>query len=110
MRNSGQEYWNSSPPLESTGDYLGKGYPNNTQFAFDGGGTSGAFRFVVHNGSDTIADVSSGSALPDGNWHFLVGTCDEANGQITIYVNALQRHGNNNQEFRPVNAAGHLPW
>ncbi len=82
------EAWVQSP-LESTGDYLGKGYPNNTQFAFDGGGTSGAFRFVVHNGSDTIADVSSGSALPDGNWHFLVGTCDEANGQITIYVDGV---------------------
>jgi hypothetical protein len=63
-----------------------KGYPNNTQFALDGGGTGGSFRFVIHTSAGAIITANSGSVLPDGNWHHLVGVCDEASGKIYLYV------------------------
>jgi len=75
--------------LPQTGDIICKGYPNHTQFALDGGGTGGAFRFVIHSSAasgTTIYTANSGSVLPDGNWHHLVGVCDEANGAIRMYA------------------------
>jgi hypothetical protein len=74
-------------PLQ-TMDLLCKGYPNNTQFALDGGGTGGTFRFVIHNGADAIS-AANGTAAPNGNWHHLVGVCDEANGKISLYVDSV---------------------
>jgi hypothetical protein len=79
------ETWIQAPP-QSGGDVICKGYPNNTQFAIDTGGTGGAFRFVVHTSADAIVTATSGSVTPDGKWHHLVGVCDEANGAIRFYA------------------------
>jgi hypothetical protein len=70
-------------PLQNKA-FLTKGYPNNTQFALDTGGSGGAFRFVVHNAADVL--TSTAGSLPDGNWHHVVGVCDQANGTIRLYV------------------------
>lgn len=43
------------------------------------------YQFYVRNaaGNEFIADSA---IAPDGNWHHLVGVCDEANGVISLYV------------------------
>ena len=63
-----------------------KGYPNNTQFALDTGGSGGAFRFVIHSAPGTLTSATATGLLPDGNWHHVVGVCDQASGTIRIYV------------------------
>jgi hypothetical protein len=82
------EMWTQSPP-QTGGDLLCKGYPNNTQFAMDTDGSSDLFRFVVHNAADSIQAVNTPTA-PDGNWHHLVGVCDQANGAIYIYQDGVR--------------------
>ena len=72
-------------PLQSK-SFLCKGYPNNTQFALDTGGSGGAFRFVVHNAAGTLSSATATGFLPDGNWHHVVGVCDQASGSIRLYV------------------------
>jgi hypothetical protein len=80
------EAWTQAPGQGTTGDILCKGYPNNTQFALDTGGGGGSFRFVVHNTADSIYVASSGTVLPDGTWHHMVGVCDQVNGSIYLYA------------------------
>lgn len=72
-------------PLQSK-SFLCKGYPNNTQFALDNGGSGGAFRFVIHNAADTLSSATATGVLPDGNWHHIVGVCDQGSGSVRIYV------------------------
>ena len=43
------------------------------------------FQFYVRNAAGTEYAADS-SIAPDGNWHHLVGVCDEANGVISLYV------------------------
>ncbi|MGD0260609.1 MAG: LamG-like jellyroll fold domain-containing protein [Verrucomicrobiota bacterium] len=74
--------------LPQGGGIVEKGYPNDTQFALDGNGGAN-FRFVIHTSAasgTSIITANSGSVVPDGNWHHLVGVCDEANGKIYLYV------------------------
>jgi hypothetical protein len=71
-------------------DLICKGYPNNTQFAFDCDGTDSAFRFIVHNSADTI-ETASTVTVADGNWHHLVGVCDEANGAVYVYCDGSRQ-------------------
>ena len=43
------------------------------------------FRFFVRDASGGTHGASS-KILPDGNWHHLVGVCDEVNSNVTLYV------------------------
>lgn len=72
-------------PLQKNKAFLTKGYPNNTQFALNSGGSGSTFRFVVHNAAGVLSSTA-GAALPDDNWHHVVGVCDQANGAIRLYV------------------------
>jgi hypothetical protein len=78
------EAWMNEPLQNKS--FLCKGYPNNTQFALDNGGSGGAYRFVVHNAADTLSSATATGVLSDGNWHHVVGVCDQGNGTIRLYV------------------------
>ena len=43
------------------------------------------YRFYVRNAAGTVYTADSAFA-PDGNWHHLVGVCDEAGGNIWLYI------------------------
>ena len=44
------------------------------------------FRFYVRDAGGNMHVVGSGtSPALDGNWHHIVGVCDEANGQLSLY-------------------------
>ncbi|MGH7952881.1 MAG: LamG-like jellyroll fold domain-containing protein, partial [Limisphaerales bacterium] len=44
------------------------------------------YRFYVRDASGAVHVVGSGSSPTlDGNWHHIVGVCDEANGQLLLY-------------------------
>ena len=55
------------------------------QFCLDTGSANNAFRFFVRDDPGN-AHLADGNIAPDGNWHHLVGVCDEVNGVITLYV------------------------
>jgi hypothetical protein len=68
------------------------GYGNGgEQFDLDTGGSfpSHNFRFIVRDASGT-AHVIDGTVGPhDGNWHHLVGVCDQPNGSLKLYVDGV---------------------
>ncbi len=43
------------------------------------------YQFYVRNANGTVYTADS-TFVPDGNWHHLVGVCDEANGQVSLYI------------------------
>ncbi|HUA39578.1 MAG TPA: LamG-like jellyroll fold domain-containing protein [Candidatus Sulfopaludibacter sp.] len=65
------------------------GYGNGgEQFILDtGAGPSGALRFFVRNSAGTVSAANS-TYVPanDGLWHHVVGVCDEANGNVSLYM------------------------
>jgi hypothetical protein len=85
------ELWVQAPAVPGGADLICKGFPNNTQFAIDQSGTAGSFRFVLHSSSGTIFNINSGSVVPDGKWHHLVGVCDEANNIMRFYADGSQK-------------------
>ncbi|MGH7967902.1 MAG: LamG-like jellyroll fold domain-containing protein, partial [Limisphaerales bacterium] len=84
------EAWvNASSPQSTDAGIISLGYGNGgEQFNLDCGSTDPAhkFRFFVRDSSGAV-HVANGSVAPtDGNWHHVVGVCDEANGQIRLYI------------------------
>jgi len=62
------------------------GNPGSDSFVVDCGGPNGSFRFYLRNAANSVSYLD-GSSAPDGNWHHLVATCDEANtGAMILYV------------------------
>ena len=59
------------------------------QFDLDTGGTSHRFRFLVRDATTATAHNAAGSVGPNGNWHHLVGVCDQINGFIVLYVDGV---------------------
>ncbi|HEV2210420.1 MAG TPA: immunoglobulin domain-containing protein [Verrucomicrobiae bacterium] len=47
-----------------------------------------AFRFLVRDATGN-GYVALGAKTTDGNWHHLVGVCDQPNGQVELYVDGL---------------------
>jgi hypothetical protein len=58
------------------------------QFVLDtGAGTSGTLRFFVRNAAGNVSGASSTNLiLNDNKWHHVVGVCDEANGNVLLYM------------------------
>lgn len=74
---------------------VSKGYGGAEQFSLDtgsdGGSPSHAFRFLVRDVGGTVHAANS-SVYPDPSgaiWHHLAGVCDEANSNITLYVDGV---------------------
>ena len=61
------------------------------QFVLDTGGSSqGALRFFVRNAAGTaIGATSSYVPANDNKWHHVVGVCDEAGGQVRLYMDGV---------------------
>ncbi|HEX4120634.1 MAG TPA: LamG-like jellyroll fold domain-containing protein, partial [Verrucomicrobiae bacterium] len=91
------EAWVEGPTTvnqTSGGGIVGKGVGNaDEQFALD---AHTGFRFYVRNqatatsvagaqGALTLGGIATGWKM-DGNWHHLVGVCDQANSNILLYV------------------------
>jgi hypothetical protein len=68
------------------------GYGNGgEQIVLDTGGAGGALRFFVRNAAGTaIGATSSYAPANDGKWHHVVGVCDEAGGQVRLYMDGTQ--------------------
>ncbi len=57
------------------------------QFSLDAGFGSHRWRFFVRDGnSNTITHTVFGTTVPDGNWHHLVGVCDQTNAILKLYI------------------------
>ncbi|MGA2245972.1 MAG: DUF2341 domain-containing protein [Verrucomicrobiota bacterium] len=65
------------------------GYGNGgEQFVLDtGNNTAGDLRFFVRNAAGTVSSAGSTAFLEnDGLWHHVVGVCDEAGGNVYLYL------------------------
>lgn len=54
----------------------------------DTNATTKHYQFYVRNAAGTLysADDSALSSLPDATWHYLVGVCDEAKSNVSLYI------------------------
>ena len=65
---------------------VGKGYgAGGDQFALDSQSSSTGFRFSMRDALRQAHNCNS-KVLPDGQWHHLVGVCDEANAFLGLYI------------------------
>ncbi|HEY3862404.1 MAG TPA: LamG-like jellyroll fold domain-containing protein [Verrucomicrobiae bacterium] len=87
------EAWANGPAVQvANATVIAKGTGNNggvdnEQFAMDVSG--GLYRFYVTDPKGNVTAVIATSG-PDGQWHHLVGVCDYANSQLTLYIDGLQ--------------------
>jgi hypothetical protein len=81
-----QAWVNGSASQPNGADIIAKGYNGGEQFALDVNG--GKYRFLARNAAGTAASVTA-STGPDGNWHLIIGVCDEVNGAVSLYVDGL---------------------
>lgn len=70
---------------------VAKGLFNNEEFTLDVGNglpNNGgkAYRFEVRSANGTAYNANSTLVANDNAWHHLVGVCDEANSNVTFYV------------------------
>lgn len=84
------EAWFTEYIYNGIGDAIvALGYGNGgEQFVLDtGAGVSGALRFFVRNSAGTVSAANS-TYVPanDGLWHHVVGVCDEASGNLYLYM------------------------
>ncbi|MGH8022755.1 MAG: LamG domain-containing protein, partial [Limisphaerales bacterium] len=84
------EAWVNGPAGESTNaGIVSVGTWGNEQFTLDAGGApANYYRLSLRDAGNNIHNAVSGIA-PDGNWHHLVGVCDEATSNVLIYVDGV---------------------
>ena len=86
------EAWVNGPANQNASGsaIVAKGASGSDEFCMDASGPGGHFRFYIRKagsgGTSTI--YSGGSVVPDGNWHHLVGVCDELNAMY-FYVDGV---------------------
>ena len=67
-----------------------KGYYNQEEYALDAGAPNSSFRFLVRNAAGAAYNANSALSLANsGQWYYLVGVCDEANGKVLLYTNGV---------------------
>jgi hypothetical protein len=63
------------------------GYGNGgEQFVLDTGAAGGALRFFVRKADGSTASATSAFKPEDSQWHHVVAVCDEAGGQVRLYL------------------------
>lgn len=84
------EAWVYPVTTEGAGGIVGKGLFYEEEFVLDCG-NSNAFRFEVRNAAGTVYNANSGVSTlnpsAQSQWYHLVGVCDEANSNISLYIN-----------------------
>ena len=82
------EAWVNAPTGQPGGaGILTKGYGSGgEQFNLDVYGN--AFRFFMRDASGGVHGPTS-TVAADGEWHHLVGVCDEANGAVYLYIDGV---------------------
>ncbi|HEV2330432.1 MAG TPA: LamG-like jellyroll fold domain-containing protein [Verrucomicrobiae bacterium] len=90
------EAWVNGPAQSLNARIVDQGHFFAEEWALDCGTTvpASAFRFSVRNAAAGEYDAR-GTITPDGNWHHLVGVCDEANGLVMLYVDGVLNASNN---------------
>jgi hypothetical protein len=83
------EAWVNGKPQTNDCGLVAKGAGGSEQFSLDCGGANHAFRFLVRDARG-LAYAAAGTLVPDGQWHHLVGVCDQANGAALLYVDGMQ--------------------
>ena len=88
------EAWVTGYPQTKDGAIVSKGYGNGgEEFVLDTGSdnapTSHGFRFFVRDAAGTVHSAVSTITMVSGTWNHLVGVCDEANSNVTLYVNGV---------------------
>jgi len=83
------EAWVNLNPQTSGGGIITKGYGHGEQFALDLGAPNTDFRFFVRNFSASTSYVCNSTNHPDGNWHHLVGMCDEVQTNAWLCVDGV---------------------
>ena len=79
------------PYLNGGSGIVALGYGNGgEQFVLDTGATGGALRFFVRNAAGT-ASLANSTFVPTTSpgWHHVVGVCDEASGQVRLYLDGV---------------------
>jgi hypothetical protein len=67
---------------------VAKGYLGTEEMILDEGAPGTDLRFEVRNAAGTAAAANSSTNIQTVNgWFFLTGVCDEANGNVSLYVN-----------------------
>jgi hypothetical protein len=81
------EAWVNAPAQAISGaGIVSKGYgAGGEQFCLDSQSSVTGFRFFVRDALRQAHNCNS-SVLPDGQWHHLVGVCDEANAFLGLYI------------------------
>jgi hypothetical protein len=81
------EAWvNGGSSQVSSACFIGKGYSGSEQFVMDY--YNNGFRFFVRDSANVTHTCQSTVRL-DGNWHHLVGVCDQINGIMHLYVDGV---------------------
>ncbi|HEX3716865.1 MAG TPA: LamG-like jellyroll fold domain-containing protein [Verrucomicrobiae bacterium] len=81
------EAWVNGPSGQDTSGsaIIAKGNSGSDEFVLDASAPGGKFRFYIREAGGSVPSIYS-PVGPDGNWHHLVGVCDEANGSMYLYV------------------------
>jgi len=84
------EAWVNAPANQShDGGIITKGTgAGGEQFNLDTGAANYAFRFFVRDAGGGV-HLANSSVVPDGNWHHLVGVCDQTNGKVFLYIDGV---------------------
>jgi hypothetical protein len=87
--------WVKGGAQTSDAGIVTKGYGGGgEQFNLDTGSdtlpTVHGFRFFVRDAFGKTHSCNS-TIMPDGNWHFLAGVCDESNGAVHLFVDGVDR-------------------
>ena len=84
------EAWVAGPAQSADGGIITKGTgAGGEQFNLDtGAGSNHSFRFFVRDAAGGV-HLANGTVAPDGNWHHLVGVCDELNSNVLLYVDGV---------------------
>lgn len=94
------EAWVKGGTQTTNAGIIVKGNGNGGErFNLDTGSSAGStqhgFRFSIHDAGGTNYNAAS-TVAPDGNWHHLVGVCDEPQGVVRLYIDGLDSADNTN--------------
>lgn len=87
--------WVKGGAQTSDAGIVSKGYGGGgEQFNLDTGSdtspTVHGFRFFVRDAFGKTHSCNS-TIMPDGNWHFLAGVCDESNGAVHLFIDGIDK-------------------